>query len=174
MKSAELKPHFSAILSCIADAKKGLSKPIFLFLSQLTPMVNVDLLIKNEKGQTLLTWRHDEYYGPGWHIPGGIVRFKELASDRIKAVAQAELSAIVTAGCEPICVREIMAPHRDVRGHFISLLYKCELISALDETKAYITDDLLSNGQWKWHDACPDNLIAQHQMYRPFMKDEHA
>lgn len=41
-------------------------------------MVNVDLLIKNvSSNETLLTWREDEYYGPGWHVPGGIVRFKE-------------------------------------------------------------------------------------------------
>ena len=33
----------------IDDPKKGLEERIFLFISKLTPMVNVDLLIKNEK-----------------------------------------------------------------------------------------------------------------------------
>lgn len=174
MKIPDLTSHFSAILSYIGDAKKGLSKPIFLFISQLTPIVNVDLLIKNTKGQTLLTWRCDEYYGPGWHVPGGVIRFKELASERIKAVAKAELGTEVTAQCDPICVHEVMAPHRDLRGHFISLLYKCELNGALDESKAAISDGLFNNGDWKWHDHCPDNLITQHHIYRQFMKSEDA
>ena len=59
----------------------------FLLVSQLTPLVNVELLIDDKEKGSLLTWRHDEFYGPGWHLPGGIVRFKELASTRIKKVA---------------------------------------------------------------------------------------
>ena len=33
-------------------------------------MVNVDLLIRNDRRETLLTWRQDELYR-GWHIPAG-------------------------------------------------------------------------------------------------------
>ena len=56
-------------------------------LVELTPLVNVDLLIK-DSGRTLLTWRDDEFYGPGWHIPGGILGFKERALDRLAKVAE--------------------------------------------------------------------------------------
>jgi colanic acid biosynthesis protein WcaH len=35
------------------------------------------------KGRTLLTWRDDESFGAGWHVPGGIIRYKETAADRI-------------------------------------------------------------------------------------------
>ena len=59
----------------IDDPREGLTEEIFYFISKLTPLVNVDLLIKNELNETLLTWRHDKFYGPAWHIPGGIIRF---------------------------------------------------------------------------------------------------
>jgi colanic acid biosynthesis protein WcaH len=44
---------------------------LFLFISRLVPMVNVDLLIYDEEGRILLTWRDEEIHGVGWHIPGG-------------------------------------------------------------------------------------------------------
>ena len=170
----DLSLHFNTILNAVGNAKRGLTKPVFLFISQLTPMVNVDLLIVNKQKKILMTWRADEFYGPGWHLPGGVIRFKESAQMRINAVAKSELGAEVTATHDPISIQEIMAPNRDVRGHFISLLYRCELKSTLDTSNAYISDNLLKNGQWKWHDACPDNLINQHQVYRPLIEAEYA
>jgi colanic acid biosynthesis protein WcaH len=44
-------------------------------------------------------------------------------------VALAELGAEVRFEPQPIHLREVMNPTRDVRGHFISLLYLCELAS---------------------------------------------
>ncbi len=170
----DLSPHFSAILSLIGDARHGLTNPIFLFISQLTPMVNVDLLIKNHKGQTLLTWREDEFYGPGWHVPGGVIRFKELAATRIQQVALSELGTEIKAEKDPICIREVMAPNRDVRGHFISMLYRCELLNDADASLAYEANKPAQNGRWQWHDHCPDNLISQHKMYQPFIKGNSA
>ncbi len=161
--------YFAAILDFVGNAREGLTKSVFLFVSQLTPMVNVDLLIKNELGQTLLTWRDDEFYQAGWHVPGGVIRFKELAQTRIQLVAKSELEATVKAETSAMCVNELMAAHRDVRGHFISLLYRCYLTSDLDATKAYQPAQALQNGNWKWHDGCPKNIIAQHEVYRQYM-----
>ena len=60
-------------------------KDIFLLSSRLSPVLNVDLLIKDESGRILLSWRDDPYVtGPGWHIPGGIVRLKENFSRSIR------------------------------------------------------------------------------------------
>ena len=56
------------------DPRDGLPEELFLFISELTPMINVDLLITNHQRETLLTWREDEFYGPGWHVPGGFIR----------------------------------------------------------------------------------------------------
>src|SRR5215470_6868925 len=71
--------------------ERGLPNEFFRFLSRLMPLVNVDLLIVDERLGTLLTWRDDENYGPGWHVPGGIIRYRETAEARICQTAQDEL-----------------------------------------------------------------------------------
>ena len=156
-------------MTFIDNPRQGLPEEVFYFISQLTPLVNVDLLIKNEKGQTLLTWREDHFYGPGWHIPGGIIRFKETAETRIHKVAEKELEAGVSFEPEPICVRQIMAEEREVRGHFISLLFACRLTKQPALNRMADAQSLIKPGQWMWHDGCPDNLIKQHQMYKNFI-----
>ena len=70
---------------------KDLPLDLFLIISSLTPIINVDLLIRNEKKQILLAWRNDVPFGNGWHIPGGIIRFKETFHQRIQRVAQLEI-----------------------------------------------------------------------------------
>lgn len=153
------------LLEKIPDKSAGLPENIFYFVSQLTPLVNVDLLIRDESGRVLLTWRDDEYYGPGWHVPGGIIRFKERAAERISAVAITELGAKVLAESAPCRITEVFSPHRDVRGHFISLLYNCVLTQMPDPALESIGEPP-KNGMWRWFSSCPDNLILQHQIYR--------
>lgn len=66
--------HLSELLDQVREqipnAKQGLPQEVFYFVSELTPLINVDLLIKDKSGRTLLTWRDDKFYGPAWHIPG--------------------------------------------------------------------------------------------------------
>ncbi len=158
-----------ATLKAAADSVlHGLPEEIFLMVSSLTPMINVDLLIRDEAGRNLLTWRHDAFYGPGWHIPGGIIRFKERASSRIGAVAATELGASVRFEPTPLCINEMFNPSRDVRGHFISLLYACTLTSAPDENRRS-NDAHPQHGQWAWHVGAPEALIKVHEIYRPFL-----
>ena len=161
-----LQAAIATIREAVGSATRGLPEDVFLLASSLTPMINVDLLIQDEAGRTLLTWRHDRFYGPGWHIPGGIIRFKESAASRIAAVAAGELGATVSAGDSPIGLHEITNPQRDVRGHFISLLYACRLTSPLDESRRF-APEAPRNGDWAWHERAPDNLIAQQRIYIP-------
>lgn len=154
----------------IPDAKAGLPQEAFYFVSQLTPMINVDLLIKNKKGQTLLTWRQDRFHGPAWHIPGGIIRFKEKIEDRIAQVAETELGCRVRFSQDPIHVIGMINKKRDVRGHFISLLYLCELKGMPDPSRQFISD-VPSAGEWTWHDKAPKNLLGVHEPYRDFIDE---
>jgi ADP-ribose pyrophosphatase YjhB (NUDIX family) len=146
----------------------GLPEELFLFLSRTTPLINVDLLIQDDRGRTLLTWRSDQFYGPGWHVPGGIIRFKETAAERIRMVAERELSAVVDFDAAPILVHESIHPDRRNRGHFISLLYKCRLASDLNPHRRY-SPNAPAPDQWQWHDSCPDNLIRVQRHYAAFM-----
>jgi colanic acid biosynthesis protein WcaH len=151
--------------AAVEDARQGLPEPVFLLVSRLTPMVNVDLLIRDEAGRLLLTWRADHYYGAGWHIPGGIIRFKETWERRIAEVARLELGAAVQFDPEPRTIRQAFAPHRDDRGHFISLLFDCTLTGPLPADRQ-ARGDPPANGEWAWHEGFPDNLLAvQRRIY---------
>ncbi len=152
----------------IKNPSKGLPEEIFLFMSRITPLINVDLLIKNKYRQTLLTWRDEGYFPAGWHIPGGIVRYKEAIADRIKAVAAAELGAKVKCGNTPLIIREIIIPSFKNRAHAISFLYECALTS-LPAKKLKFIKGLPKQGQWAWFDRCPKDLLFAHRMYRRFI-----
>jgi len=145
---------------------------VFLFVTRLTPMVNVDLLIRDTSGRTLLTWRDDGYeYSPGWHIPGGIIRYKESTAERIQAVARRELGSTARFAPQPLAIGEVMHPVRRNRGHFISLLFRCELEHEPDPRLRW-DGGQPNGGQWAWHEGCPPDLIAVHDMYRAFFGKE--
>lgn len=150
----------------IKDPKKSLPDEIFFFVSRVTPLINVDLLIKDENGRILLSWRDDEYTGKGWHIPGGIVRFKEKFETRIQKVAKTEIGVPVEFDPLPIAVNQ-MTVKRNTRGHFISLLFKC----FLSEKCVLKNKGLKINnaGYLKWHGSFPNNLLKCHKIYRKYI-----
>jgi ADP-ribose pyrophosphatase YjhB (NUDIX family) len=164
----EIRELTDLLESCIEDPSEGLPEDMFLFVSTITPMINVDLLIKDEENHTLLTWRDDGHYGPGWHIPGGVIRYRETISERIRAVAANELGTEVACARAPLAINEVIDPSGRARGHFISLLYECALTGSLDEGLRY-GNGSPKPGEWAWHGRCPDNLIAVHEMYRGFV-----
>lgn len=164
----EIKKTIDLLESLIKDPSKGLPEDVFLFISRITPLINVDLLIKNEDNHTLLTWREDGYYEPGWHIPGGIIRYKETVGDRIKAVAASELRAEVTFKKDILAINETILSSRKNRAHGISLLYDCKLIGDPDKNLRS-GKGIPKPGEWAWHDKCPDNIIPVHEMYRKFI-----
>jgi ADP-ribose pyrophosphatase YjhB (NUDIX family) len=168
--NSNLSGLLDAAISHVLDAKQGLPQELFYFVSRMTPMVNVDLLIKNKVGQTLLTWREDEFYGPAWHIPGGIIRFKERIEDRIAKVANSEVGCGVRFSADPINVRGMINTNRDIRGHFISLVYLCELDGVPTPSNEAKADTPLA-GQWLWHNFAPKNLISVHEPFRKFIND---
>ena len=147
--------------------KNGLPDDIFYYISRTTPLVNVDLLIKDQNNRVLLSWRDDEYAGNGWHIPGGIIRYKENIKKRVDEVSRLELKGKVIYEAAPIAVNEVITENQSDRGHFISLLYNCYLS---DDYK--IDNGSLSSqdpGFLKWFNECPDNLISWHEIYRDYI-----
>ena len=144
----------------------GLPLDLFHFISRCTPIVNVDLLIKDEMGRILLAWRDDGFAGSGWHVPGGIIRFKETIEDRIKKVSLIEIGLEVDFDPNPLAFNEEILDH-DTRGHFISFIHECFLFSEFIPGNAGLkpTDP----GYLKWHDKCPENLIDVHEIYREFI-----
>jgi ADP-ribose pyrophosphatase YjhB (NUDIX family) len=154
----------------VPNPAEGLPDEIFYYISRTTPLVNVDLLVKDENGRVLLAWRDDIYSGTGWHIPGGIIRYRETLETRLKKVAEIEIGTQVEYKKEPIAMNEIIQYKTKDRGHFISFLYECFLSEKFVlENKGLTPNDV---GYLKWHDRCPDDLIIYHDIYRKFFNHD--
>ena len=151
----------------VPNPSEGLPDELFCYISRTTPLVNVDLLIKDETGRTRLAWRDDIYAGKGWHIPGGIVRFKERLETRIEKVAESEIGSSISFDSVPVALNQLIHTERDVRSHFISILYRCFLSSEFIPGNKGLTDR--DRGYLMWHDSCPDNLLAYHEIYRSYI-----
>lgn len=150
----------------IGDPTQGLPEEIFLFATEITPMVNVDLLIRDNKGRILLSWRDDEFYGRGWHVPGGIVRLKETFEDRIQRTAESEIGSCVLYDEKPLEVVPIICPDMKMRGHFITFVFNCKLPD----------DSFIQNGEKKrydagyleWHKTFPTDMLKVHSFYKKY------
>lgn len=145
----------------------GLPDNVFYYISRTTPLVNVDLLIKDENGRTLLSWRNDRLAGNGWHVPGGIVRFKEKLETRVQKVAQMEIGADIQFDAGPIALHQMIHQEREIRGHFISLLYRCFLPGTFNPKNEHLS--MGDAGYLMWHDRCPTNLLPIHDVYRKYI-----
>jgi colanic acid biosynthesis protein WcaH len=152
----------------IPDKTIGLPEDIFYFISRTTPLINVDLLVQDNRGRLLLTWRDDKYYGPGWHIPGGIIRFKETLEQRIQKAAKRELGADVSFDPKPLTIEQFILPEWENRAHFISFLYRCSV------SESFIPDNSTrkryDTGYIAWHDNCPEDFLNVQDPYRKFFK----
>ena len=145
--------------------KEGLPQHLFDYVSSIVPMINIDiLLITKRKKSFPLIWRDDGMYGPGWHIPGGIIRFKEEAKERIEKTIEKEIG--ITSGFEYdlVEINEIMNHSRDKRGHFISLLYKSYID---DDCGDNVNNEMIGDRDKsvRWFTKIPDNMIMQHKRY---------
>lgn len=155
--------------------EQGLGEELFLTVSSLVPIVNVDLLVYNTQGQFLLTKRDDPYCGNGWHVPGGCIRFKETCEERIRKVALGELGiSKLTIHKDPVKVFEIIEhdkrpiENQNERAHFITLVYKC----VVDDSYIIDNGDRTESdaGFIKWFESLPDDLLSIQNCYREIIK----
>ncbi len=158
--------EIEALEAAIGDPREGLPEDVFLFVSRLVPLINVDLLIQDGRGRTLLTWREDEFFGAGWHVPGGVIRYRETAAARVQACAREELGAEVSFDPGPLFVMEMIRDKRD-RGHAVSLLYRCRLLSPPEPARE-AGPGIPSTGTWRWHDKPPADLLDAQSQYARF------
>jgi ADP-ribose pyrophosphatase YjhB (NUDIX family) len=155
------------------DGRDGLGKNLYETISRLTPSVSVELIIRDlRRKMTLLTWRDDELYGPGWHVPGGVVRFKEKLICRAEKVLEKEIGVQSAKISGPVGHHEIFNSERDKRGHFISFVYNVVLHSGLKHTEKTSNDKIYA-GDWRWFSVCPDNLISNQEDLRQYINADY-
>lgn len=154
--------------------EEGLGTELFQFISTLTPIVNVDLLVINESGEVLLSWRDDEYCGKGWHIPGGCVRLLETFDKRIHLTALTELGFDVEYDPNPVLISEDIAGKRAVeypgveRAHFVSLLFRCRVNEG---SAAETVGCKTSTGECRWFRQVPDDYLKVQSFYKDFLSE---
>ena len=145
----------------------GIGTKAFEAVSCLTPIVNIDILIRNKEGKTLVSWREDAVCGNGWHLPGGIIRYKETFIERVHKTAISEIGSDVYVDEKPLEINEILLP-QDIRGHFISVLYSCKLKEDLvfEEKTSY------QNGDLHWYEDGKDVQLVkgQRDIYTKYLK----
>ena len=156
------KATLRRILGDIESPTAGLPDAVFDFALGIIPMVNVDLLISDTENRVLLAWREDRW-GAGWHVPGGIIRIYESFSERITATAQLELGLIVRHKPAPISMTQFFVD----RGHFISLLYECDIVgdqSVVIDESAVAAPHPNALG---WFSKPPAAIYPAHAQYIP-------
>ena len=163
------------INSQVTDSKIGLGPELFLFVSRLTPLVNVDILLQrnsNHCQETLMTWRSDQFY-KGWHLPGGVIRFKESMENRVRQVASLELGVESLTSVQFMTFNQKINDVRDERGHFISFLFKVTTNQSPIASKECRDPDSPHDGEWFWFSSPPKEILPQHKVYEEyFTKDE--
>lgn len=171
----DIKILADKILARCSNPEQGLPEEIFLMISGLIPIPNVDLFLLNKEGQILLSWRKDQFYQEGWSLPGGCMRFGETMHERVLKTAQKELGQAVHIEKGPLCVRDAIRgdnpklkyPH--VRGHNIAVPFLCSLTEALDiKTQSCAERE---NGCLKWFSEIPQNVLPIHHIYDDLFRE---
>lgn len=150
----------------IKNAEEGLPDEVFTFVASVTPMINVDLLIV-QNNKLLLSWR-DDGRNIGWHIPGGIIRFKETINNRIIKTSLNEIGATVSYNAVPIKMSEIFMDYQR-RGHFISLLYECSVPDGFEIDNSGLSEN--DSGYLKWFDYEPANIVEGQKCYKGYISE---
>ena len=68
----------------------------FAQVVRLTPLVSVDLVVRNAAGEMLVGWRRNRPARDTWFVPGGRVGKDERIADAFARLAREELDAALT------------------------------------------------------------------------------
>jgi hypothetical protein len=104
---------------------------ILALCTSVTP--NIELVIKNQNNEFLLTWRQDADF-TGWHFPGSAINFDEVSIfDTCARVAQKEVGVAITniqvAGIRNYSPKENPRHFKDllVPTHYFGIICLAEL-----------------------------------------------
>ena len=67
----------------------------FLRIVEATPLVSIDLVIRNESGEVLLGQRLNRPAKGSWFVPGGRIRKNERVKEALARISQRELGIVI-------------------------------------------------------------------------------
>ncbi|WP_343586238.1 GDP-mannose mannosyl hydrolase [Herbaspirillum sp.] len=108
-----------------------LSPSDFALVIQSLPLVSIDLLIRNERGEVLLGYRRNRPASDYWFVPGGRIRKNEALKDAMRRISRSELG-VEPESWELLGAFDHIYPDNalglDGFGtHYVALGYRCSL-----------------------------------------------
>jgi len=85
-----------------SERKKEYAMPLaeheFARIIEATPLVSIDLVLRNARGEVLLGRRRNRPAQGYWFVPGGRIRKNERTQDAFRRIAEAELGIALAPG----------------------------------------------------------------------------
>lgn len=162
------------ILNYCKNPYVGLPEEVFLMVSALIPIVNVDLFVFNKNNEILLSWREDDFYEKAWSIPGGCLRFGETMVERAHKTALKEFGIDVSIINGPVTVKDVIRGPLErlnfpnIRGHNIAIPFICRLKD--EDSINVIGSEPKYAGDLKWFSKIPKNILKVHDVYQDLFK----
>jgi len=131
----------------------------FIKIIDATPLVSIDLILKNEHGEVLLGQRRNRPAQGYWFVPGGRIRKNEKSRDALQRIAQAELGIEIASGKLLGVFEHIYDDNyfgiEGIGTHYVVLGYQCDLpanhpLTSDDqhtELKWWTVNDLLASNE---------------------------
>ena len=142
----------------------------FKSIIQHTPLISIDLIVRNEQGHVLLGKRVNAPAKGYWFVPGGRVRKNETLDDAFVRLVREELgieSGVTRADAKFLGVFEHFYDDNvfddEVSTHYIVLAYELKI-----EDKICIHIDELQHENCKVFD---ENIILIKDLVHPFTKN---
>ena len=133
----------------------------FLRIVEATPLVSIDLILRNERGEVLLGKRLNRPAQHTWFVPGGRIRKNERVTEALQRIARRELGVAVP---EPRLVGVFDHLYDDnflgapgVTTHYVVLGFTATLPAGT----ALTADD--QHGELKWWPV--EKLLGDHAVH---------
>ena len=108
-----------------------LDNKTFLRIIQATPLVSIDLLIRNRQGQVLLGKRSNRPAKGFWFVPGGRIRKNEPVNEALRRISEVELGVRIERaelrGVFDHIYPDNFAGEPGINTHYVVLAFEYEL-----------------------------------------------
>ena len=153
----------------------GLPENLFLLVSALVPLTNVDLLITDDSHRILLVRRNDAFFEKSWHIPGRTMRYGESFEHAVSCAARKEIGCEVDYEKKPIAIRNVIRglnfdiKYPRERGHNVAILYRCYVPVSYEIDNGNLKED--DDGYIKWFEKLPDDFMKIQYVYKDVLSE---
>jgi colanic acid biosynthesis protein WcaH len=139
----------------------------FIDVVRVTPLVAIDLIVRNEAGEILLGKRRNRPAQHWWFVPGGRIQKNERLQDAYRRIGKAELGITMPNAKLHGIFNHLYDDNYfgvpDIGTHYVTLAYRCELGKGITP----VHDDQHAEMKWWAIDALmqSDSVHANTKAY---------